>query len=95
MLLGLGRLDSVQAPCLKSRQIYVLYHYFIIFFIIIFFYILLYYFFPSSAQVKPETAHVEFLAPSIQMFPAGCVTLFTIFFLKKAKASIEFQKLTV
>ena len=41
--------------------------------------------FPSSAQVKPESAHVEFLAPSMQILPAGCVfMLLPIFFLKKS-----------
>ena len=47
------------------------YYYFYIYIMVLFF--------PWSAQVKPETAHVDVLAPIIQMFPAGCVTLFIIF----------------
>lgn len=49
-----------------------------------------------SAWVKPETAHEESLTPSIQLFPAGCVTLSTIFLTKKLKpvfTSIEFLNL--
>ena len=69
--LSTGTLYEIQTDI----YMYILCYYVII---IIFIYILWYYFFPWSAQVKPETAHVDVLAPSIQMFPAGCVTLFII-----------------